>query len=55
MRVKEALKTTKDFFEKSLREKEESKTKIETQRLEKLAQSMGYSIKKKGRGDDMLD
>lgn len=46
MRVKEALKTTKDFFEKSLREKEESKSKIETQRLEKLAQSMGYNKKR---------
>ncbi|KAI9365745.1 hypothetical protein BD770DRAFT_312536 [Pilaira anomala] len=41
MRVKDTLKTTKAFLEKSLREKEESKSKIETQRLEKLAQSMG--------------
>ncbi|KAI7893801.1 uncharacterized protein EV154DRAFT_416287 [Mucor mucedo] len=41
MRVKEALKTTKEFFEKSLREKEESKSKIETQRLDELAGSMG--------------
>ncbi|KAG2207159.1 hypothetical protein INT47_012212 [Mucor saturninus] len=41
MRVKEALKTTKEFFEKSLREKEESKSKIETQRLDELAASMG--------------
>lgn len=41
MRVKDTLKNTKEFLEKSLREKEESKSKIETQRLEKLAQSMG--------------
>lgn len=44
MRVKDTLKTTKEFFEKSLREKEESKSKIETQRLEKLARSMGYDF-----------
>lgn len=44
MRVKDTLKTTKEFFEKSLREKEESKSKIETQRLEKLARSMGYGF-----------
>ena len=41
MRVKDALSSTKEFFDKTLREKEESKSKIETQRLEKLAQSMG--------------
>ncbi|GAA5794946.1 hypothetical protein HPULCUR_000296 [Helicostylum pulchrum] len=41
IRVKDTLKNTKEFLEKSLREKEESKSKIETQRLEKLAQSMG--------------
>lgn len=41
MRVKDTLSNTKDFFDKTLREKEESKSKIETQRLEKLAQSMG--------------
>lgn len=41
MRVKDTLKNTKEFLEKSLQEKEESKSKIETQRLEKLAQSMG--------------
>ncbi|KAI9477999.1 MAG: mediator of RNA polymerase II transcription subunit 1-domain-containing protein [Benjaminiella poitrasii] len=40
-RVKENLKQTKEFFDNSLREKEESKSKIETQRLEKLARSMG--------------
>ncbi|CEP12406.1 hypothetical protein [Parasitella parasitica] len=41
MRVKDTLTNTKEFFDKTLREKEESKSKIETQRLEKLAQSMG--------------
>ncbi|KAG1077826.1 hypothetical protein G6F42_024594 [Rhizopus arrhizus] len=41
MRVKDTLSSTKEFFDKTLREKEESKSKIETQRLEKLAQSMG--------------
>lgn len=42
MTIKDTLQHTKEFFEESLREKEESKTKIETQRLEKIAQSMGY-------------
>lgn len=41
MRVKETLKNTKKYLEKSIKDKEESKTKIEVQRLEKLAQSMG--------------
>ncbi|KAI8641571.1 mediator of RNA polymerase II transcription subunit 1-domain-containing protein, partial [Parasitella parasitica] len=41
MRVKDTLSSTKEFLDKNLREKEESKSKIETQRLEKLAQSMG--------------
>lgn len=41
MRVKDTLSNTKEFFDKTLRDKEESKSKIETQRLEKLAQSMG--------------
>ncbi|GAN00585.1 hypothetical protein MAM1_0001c00007 [Mucor ambiguus] len=41
MHVKDTLSNTKDFFDKTLRDKEESKSKIETQRLEKLAQSMG--------------
>jgi hypothetical protein len=41
LRVKDTLRNTKEFFEKTMKEKEESKSKIETQRLEKLAQSMG--------------
>jgi hypothetical protein len=41
LRVKDTLKSTKEFFEKTMKEKEESKSKIEIQRLEKLAQSMG--------------
>ncbi|KAI8885357.1 hypothetical protein K501DRAFT_180104, partial [Backusella circina FSU 941] len=41
MRVKETLKNTKKYLEKSIKDKEESKSKIEVQRLEKLAQSMG--------------
>ncbi|KAI8062836.1 uncharacterized protein B0P05DRAFT_574427 [Gilbertella persicaria] len=41
MRVKDTLKHTKAFFEDSIKEKEESRSKIETQRLEKIAQSMG--------------
>ncbi|KAI7899121.1 uncharacterized protein BX663DRAFT_488644 [Cokeromyces recurvatus] len=40
-RFKETLKQTKEYFDNSIREKEESKLKIETQRLEKIAQSMG--------------
>ena len=41
LRIKDTLKHTKEFFENTIREKEECKSKIETQRLEKIAQSMG--------------
>lgn len=41
LRVKDTLKKTKEFFEKTMKDKEESKSKIEAQRLERLAQSMG--------------
>ncbi|KAG1471318.1 hypothetical protein G6F56_002198 [Rhizopus delemar] len=41
IRLKDILHNSKELLEVSLREKEESKSKIEIQRLEKLAQSMG--------------
>ncbi|KAI8146298.1 mediator of RNA polymerase II transcription subunit 1-domain-containing protein [Fennellomyces sp. T-0311] len=41
MRVKNTLKSTKDRLEQSLNDREESKSKVQTRKLERLAQSMG--------------
>ena len=45
MRVKNTLKSTKDLLEQSLNDREESKSKVQTRRLERLAQSMGYLVR----------